>query len=805
MENLRQDLKYALRVLAKDPIFAGVAVLTLALGIGANTAIFSVVNGVLLRPLPYKDADGIVVVWQNNIKSGVKRDKVSPANFIDWKDQNQVFEEMACAEPFGFDIVGQGEPERVKSWLVTPGFFRILGANALYGRTFIEEEEAAPAGERVAVISDGLWRRRFGSDPNLVGQKLLLSGQPYSIVGIMPPEFQFPSSRDVWALRAFTENEKQRRGSTNLTVVARLKPGISVQRAGDEMNEISSRLAQQYPQPNSDMGATVVALPEQLLGSVRPALMVLLGAVILVLLIACANVANLLLLRGTQRSKEFALRAALGASRVRILRQLLTESILLALLGGAGGILLALWGISVIHTLNPGNLPRMDEIAIHGRIIGFVFAVSVITALIFGLAPALQSSRLDLHGSLKEGGRAIAGANRNRLRNILVVSETAFALVLLIGTGLLIRSFSTLLKVDPGFVPDRVLALETHVWSKYRTPQERAAFFGQTIERISGLPGVQAAGAVSSLPFSETRIDIDSSFTIEGRPASTTNQQATAYQTTATPDYFKALGIPLLAGRFFTQFDDQTGPPVVLINDTMARRHWRDEDPIGKKITVRISGQPTTCEIVGVVGDVRYTGLDSDPRPEIFVPHTQNPYGSMMLVVRTTPDPLVLMPAVKSEVWAVNKDQAFSSTATMEQLISASLKERRFSLVLLAVFAAIALVLAGVGTYGLMSSSTNHRMHEMGIRIALGAQASDILKMIIGQGIVLALTGIAIGLVGAFVLTRFLKGFLFEVTPTDPTTFGGISVLLILVALLASYIPARRATRVDPVVALRAE
>lgn len=805
MDTLIQDLRYGMRVLFRKPGFAAVAVLTLAIGIGANTAIFSVVNGILLRPLPYKDAGRIVTLWQSNIQKGVERVDVSPANFIDWQEKNQVFDEMSVIEPYSFSLTGQGEPESIRSWLVSDGFFKVLGVEAMLGRTFLAEEYQ-PGNERVIVIGHGLWKRRFGSDPDLIGQKILLNGQPYIVAGIMPPEFQFPAGREIWAPKIFRERERQDRGSTYMKAIARLRPGTTIDRARDDLGRIAHDLAQSYPETNLGVGVTLIPLPEHLLGNVRTGLFVIFGAVCFVMLIACANVANLLLVRGAERQREFAIRAALGAARAQLVRQLLTESLVLALSGGVGGLLLASWGIDLILAFSPGNLPRIEQVGIDAGVLGFVFGICILTALIFGLVPSIQSSRSDLQELLKEGGRgATAGFARHRLRKTLVVSEIALALTLLVGAGLLIRSFVRLLQVDPGFSADRALTLEVHVWGRSRTPQQRAAFFDQTLERISALPGVQAAGAVSALPFHDNSIDIDTSFAIEGRPAMLPGQEPTAFITFATADYLTAMGIPLLRGRFYTRFDNQDAAPVLLISEAMARTHWPDEDPVGKKIVINYDQQPVAREIIGVVGDTRHTGLDSGSRPEIYLPHLQSPYGSMTYVVRTTGDPLSLLQAVKNEIWAVNKDQPFSSVSTVEQLVSKSLAERRFNLLLFGSFALIALALAGVGIYGLISFSTSQRTHEIGVRMALGANHKDVMRLVLREGLALTAMGLVTGWVAAFALTRVISSMLFGVSATDPLTFAAVSAVLAAVALTAGYIPARRATRVDPMIALRYE
>src|ERR1051325_1022239 len=805
METLFKDLRYAIRMLIRKPGFTLVAVLTLALGIGANTAIFSVVNGVLLRPLPFQDPNRIATFWQSNPRGGVQREDVSPANFLDWRERSRSCTEMAAALPSGFSLTGGEEPEALRAWQVTTGFFEILGINALYGRTFAREE-FQPGNDRVVVIGHGLWQRRFGADPKLVGQKLILNGQPYTVVGVMPPGFEFGPEREIWSPWVVVESDRQIRGSAYIKVIGRLKPGVTIEQAQQEIKTIAAALAHEYPQTNSEVSATAVPLPEQLVGHVRPALLMLLCAVGLMLLIACANVANLLLARASTRRREFAIRAALGARRGGLIMQLLTESMLLAALGGMGGIWLASWGVDAIIALSPGNLPRINQVGIDGRVLLFALGVSAFTALIFGLAPALQFSRTDLQEFLKEGGRsASAGMARHSLRHLLVVSEVAIAVMLLVGAGLLVRSFVRLLQVDPGFTTSKALTLEVHVWGRARTAEQRAAFFEQSLDRIAALPGVEAAGAVSALPFHTNPIDIKSEFSIEGRAAPAPGQEPIAYATVATFDYFRTMGIPLRRGRLFTRFDNKEAAPVVLIGETMAQRFWPGEDPVGKKISLRFMGQQTTREIVGVIGDVRHTGLDSDPRPELFLPHLQEPYGSMTYVVRTSVDPQALLPAVKKEIWTVNKSQPFSSIATMEQLVSRSLAERRFSLLFLTTFAAIALALAGVGIYGLISFNTSQRTHEIGVRMALGADRRDIFKLVVGQGMALTLAGVALGLAAAFALTRYLSSLLYGVSATDPLTFAGVAALLTLVALAACYIPARRAMKVDPMEALRYE
>lgn len=804
-DSFRQDLVYGIRMLLRKPGFSLIAIGTLALGIGASTAIFSVVNGVLLRPLPYDDPDRIITVWQNDHRRGIAQQKLSPPNFLDYKQRNHVFEAMAVLRPYGLDYTGGGEPETLQCWLVSEGFFQVVGVNALHGRTFLPEE-FQPGQGQVALVSYSLWNRRFGGDPKLVGQKMLLEGQPYTVVGVLPPHFHFTEKRELMVPYIISEGEKRRRSAAYLSAFARLKPGVSLEQARSDMNAIATQLAQEYPQTNENVATTLVPLTEQYLGEARPALLMLFAAVGLLLLIASTNVASLLLVRGAQRSREFAVRAALGATRKRLVHQLLIENIILAFLGGLGGFLLSL-SVYLILAFSPTTLPRVGEIRVDVTVLAFALGISLLTAIVFGLLPLVNLSKPDLQGTLKEGGRgATHGFMHHRLRSLLVVSEIALALVLLIGAGLLGRSFVRLLQTDPGFAVDNVLTLQVHVYNLNPKPEQQISYFQQVLERLQNLPGVKDAGAVSAPPFvGEGSIEINNAFTIDGQAPPPPGQEPTAYQTVVTTDYFRTLSIPLLRGRLFTQSDNEQAAPVALINSEMAKRFWPNEEPVGKKISMRWSNHPLTTEIVGVVGAVRHTGLDSSPRPEIFLHHPQAPFGSMTFVIRTAGDPLKLLPEIKGEVWAVNKDQPIYSIRTEEQLVSDSLANRRFSLFLLGLFAVVSLILAGVGLYGLISISTSQRTQEFGIRIALGAQASTILKMVIREGVLLALVGVALGLVGSFVLTRFLSKMLFGVTTTDPLTFTAISALLILVALLAAYIPARRATRVDPVIALRQE
>ena len=803
MQILLQDLRYGVRMLLKRPGFTLVAVITLALGIGATTAIFSVVNGVLLRDLPYEDEERLVTFWQNNLQNGIEREEVSPANFFDWRDRVQSCDIVTAAEPFGFNLSNNGEPEIFRGWIVTEGFFEALGATPLHGRAFLPEEYQ-PRNGQVVVLGYGLWQRRFGGDPNLIGQQLTLNNQPFTVVGVMPPEFQYPPGREVWTPRQPRPNDRQLRSATFIRVLGRLKPGSSLAEAQAEMNQISAQLAEEYPQTNAGTGAFVVSLRDVLIGQVKRALLVLLSAVGCVLLIACANVASLLLVRLTERSRELAIRAALGASRSRLLRQLLAESGLLALLGGILGVLLADWLIGVILALSPSDLPRLHQVGLDPLVLGFALGISLLTALIFGLAPALQLARPNVQEALKAEGRTVmSGGPRQRLRNLLVVSEIALALILLVGAGLLARSFVTLLQVNPGFVTERALTLETMV-GRGRTPEQRTALIEQMHQRVTSMPGVEAAAISSALPFHDNQVTIPTSFKIEGR-ATQLEQDPTAYIINITPDYLRTLAIPLLQGRELNQFDKADGAPVALINRSLAQRHWPLEEAVGKKVTLAVSGKVVTCEIVGVVGDVRPSGFDSEPRQEIYLPYAQSPAMLVTWVVRTTGDPASQLNAVKEKIREANPAQSFLSIATLDELAERTISQRRFNLLLLGAFATLALTLSGIGLYGLISFSTAQRTREIGIRMALGAQTGAVLWLVIRQGLRLILLGTVLGLAGALALTRLMQSLLFGVSATDPLTFAGVAALLAGVALVACYVPARRATKVDPMVALRYE
>ncbi len=804
METLLQDFRYGYRMLIKRPGFAAIAVLALALGIGANTAIFSVVNGVLLRSLPYSGPDRLVMVWEHNYVRGRDRNVVSPANFLDWQNQNHVFEEMAAIISFRINLTGAGEPVELPCQIVSRDFFSVLGVQPIIGRAFTEEE-CRPESNYAAILSHRLWQSRFGSDPEIIGKSITLNGKSYSVVGVMPPDFNYLNKEtEVWIPYGINPATDYRKVSGRfLTSVARLKPGVSIEQAQAEMSAIAAQLEKTYTDFNSGWGVNLVPIHEQVVGKVRPIILILLGAVAFVLLIACANVANLLLARAASRQKEMALRTALGAARRRIIRQLLTESLLLAVLGGVGGLILAYWGLRLLVALAPREIPRLDETGIDFRVLAFTLGVSILTGLIFGLLPALQASKPDLNDALKEGGRSGAGAVRSRTRNAFVVAEVALSLILLIGAGLMIRSFLQLQQVNPGFNGQNLLTMRVLLpGSTYTEDQQRYTFFEQAEQRIAALPGVTSVGSVSFLPL--TGPGSATSFYVTDRPEPPPGEKPVTNVRVISGDYFKTMGIPLLKGRLFTEGDTNDSPRVLIISETMAREYFPDEDPLGKRLSISW-GDDRPDEIIGVVGDIRAESLDGEIRPMIYWPNRRETYSFMNLLVRTSTDPLSLATAAQNEIKAIDPNQPVAEIKTMEEIVSESIAGPRFNMLLLAIFAGVALVLASVGIYGVMSYTVTQRTHEIGLRMALGAQAGDILKLVVGQGMILASAGVIIGLIAALLMTSVLSGLLFAVTATDPLTFAGISLLLIAVALLACYIPARRAIKIDPGVALRYE
>jgi predicted permease len=804
--DLWQDLRYAARMLARTPGFTTIAVLALALGIGANTAIFSVVNKVLLQPLPFKNPNELVIIWENATHLGFPKNTPSPANFLDWRNQGTLFTGMAAMGPKDFNLTGVGEPERLDGRRVSANLFDLLGVQPRLGRRFLPEEDKP--GTRVVILNDGLWQRRFGSDPKIVGQPVNLNGESYSVVGVMPPGIELPGfdnwKDQLWVPIAFSSEEANSRGNHYLEVIARMKPGVTLKQARVEMETIAARLAQQYPEENKRISCVVNPLHEEVVGDIKPALLVLLGAVGFVLLIACANVANLLLARAAVRQKEIALRLALGASRSRLTRQFLTESVLLAILGGGVGLMFAFAGLRILTAFIPDTISQAESIGIDGKVLLFTALVAVVTGLIFGLAPAAQASNFSLNETLKEGGRDAAGGSKGvRLRGLLVIAEVAVSFVLLIGAGLLISSFLHLRNLDPGFRADHLLTAKIDLPElKYPDREHRIPFFDDVIRRVSALPGVQSAAIAGNLPLTYNG---DSMYIgVEGIPDPPPDQQRDVIYRAIGPGYFSTMGIPLVRGRDFTEQDSTETGYAVVVSEKMAKHFWPGQDPIGKRLKPGSTTSDSPWrEVIGVVKDVRQNDFVADPKLQMYMSYRQlKSLAPNALVVRTSVDPMSLAMPLRNAVWAVDKDQPVSNIRSMEEIVSAAMARQRFSTMLLGIFAALALVLAAVGIYGVMSYSVAQRTREIGIRLALGAQRRDVLRMTMEQGLRLVSMGVGIGLVAAFILTRVMASLLFGVDATDPTTFIVIPLILMSVALLASYIPALRATKVDPMVAL---
>jgi predicted permease len=811
MQTLWQDLRYGLRTLARKPGFTIVAIIALALGIGANTAIFSVVNSVLLRPLAYHDPAALVVINHDYPKINLKA-SVSAIGYTHYRDNVKSFETVAAVTGGGFNLTGGGDPEQVNGSMVTHNFFSALGARSLLGRVFLPEEDQ-PGKNKVVMLSHAFWQRRFGGDPGIVNKTITINDESYMVVGVMPPSFQFGRELgrvvDLWTPIAFTREQLDynRLTNENLFVFARLKPGVEIGQAQAEMDAIAANLRQQY-MPGADRsnwGLTLQSFNELVVGDIRQALWILMGIVGLVLLIACANVANLLLARAADRQKEMAIRTALGAGRRRVIRQLLTESALLAVIGGVLGLALAWFGIGALVKVNQVQIPRVNEIGVDWRALAFTLGVSLLTGVVFGLVPALQSSKADLHETLKEGGRTGTGGSRAWIRNTLVVLEMALALVVLISAGLLIRSFWRLQQVNPGFAPQNTLAMSLSLpATKYKEPAQRANFYKEALQRIRALPGVQSAGAVSNLPLSGD--NSSGSFRIEGREVPQGQSLPHGDRWAASDNYFSTMKIPIVRGRFFDDRDTMESLPVAIIDEAMARKYWPDEDPLGKRISFQVvNGNRVWREIVGIVGHVRHRGLEGESRVQYYMPHSQTQNAFMSLVVRANVDPTSLTGAVRGAISGLDKDMPVFRVKTMDQFVSDSMAQRRFAMTLLGIFAAVAMALACVGLYGVLSYSITQRLHEIGIRMALGARAADVLWLVVGQGMLLALAGVALGGVAAFLLTRLMANLLFGVTASDPLTFATIAMALTVVALTACLAPAFRATKVDPIVALRYE
>jgi putative ABC transport system permease protein len=811
MDAALQDIRYAIRLCLRTPGFTLVAVVALALGIGANTAIFTIVNAVLLERLPFRDADRIVVLWEEGAHRPGHSNVLGPAQYLRWSDRVTAFDKMAALVDTRANITGRGDPEEVVVQNVTADFFPILGIPPLIGRPFSDAENADPDAP-VVILGYEFWQRRFGGDPTVIGQTIQLNARPQTVVGVMPPGFRLflkegslagkPS--DLWAPWVLPANGRDSGGRYH-EAIARLKPGVSAAEAETQLKTIAAALAVETPQRNRNWTAQVHRLHDELSGEYRRSLLVLAGAVAFVLLIACANVANLLLARGAVRQREIAIRSALGAPRRRVIRQLLTESFVLAALGGAAGLLLAVGGVDVLVALSPVDLATSTDARVSYPVLAFTAFVSLLTAIACGVAPAFEGSRTDVHETLKDAARQGGGGVRHRrMRQAFVVSEVALAVVLLVGAGLMLRSFRSLQRVDPGYATANILTMRLQLPSaKYRDDAQRIRFFQDVTARVQELPGVQAVGAVSFLPL--TSLGAGTSFTIEGQPPPPPGQDNVTNVSVCDNGFFRAMNVPLVRGRLFTEREMREKSNVVLISESLVRKYFAGEDPIGKRLGIYMTNPIVPTEIVGVVGDVRFQDLTAAPRPTTYWPHPQLAYSSMTLTVRAAGDPLALAPSVERTVHALDKDQPVADVRTMGQWVAKSLAQARFSSTLLALFAALALLLAAIGIYGVMSYAVSQRTSEIGIRLAIGADRGDIMRMILGNAARLAGTGLAAGVALALALSRTLTSLLYETTGTDPITFAGVVAVLGAVAVLASYLPARRASRIPPVDALRAQ
>jgi putative ABC transport system permease protein len=810
MQTLLQDLRYAFRLLAKSPTFTTIAILTLALGIGANTAIFSVVNAVLLRPLAFRDPSRLVLVAE---KSQFPTISTSYENYQDWRDQSHTFESLQATRGTTITLSGAGQPERLNARMATAKLFPLLGVDAFLGRTFREDEDR-PGGNPVVVLGYGLWQRHFGGAQDVLGKSINLDSSPYTIIGVMPARFEVLQPADVylpfvpWAHTL----PDDRNWHPGIIVVGRLKPESTREQANTEMVGITKRLEEQYPIYNTGTSAQVVSLQEQMVQNVRPALVLLLGAVSFVLLIACANVANLLLARAASREREVAIRTSMGATRGRVVRQLLTESVLLSLGGGILGLLIAWSSLGPLLKLSADTVPAAFAVGLDPYVLVFTLAISIITGILFGLAPALRTAKTDLRGTLNEGSRgSTAGPGHLRLRGGLIATEIALAMLLLVGAGLLLRSFSRLQEIPPGFQPDHLFVADLPLsQTAYAKPEQRYDFFDRVVDRVRTLPGVRSAGAASFLPVSGGGGLIH--FNIAGRPPKSPHDYTAAGYRTVTPNYFETLGVPLMQGRFFTPADKEHAPAVIVINTTMLHTYFPNENPLGKKIQLGATPDPDPTnpymEVVGVVGDV-LQGLGDDPKAEMYLPYRQAdgvlPVFQLSLVLRTSGDPLQQAAAVRTELSQIDPNQPLVKVRTMEDNMSATVAQPRFRTWLIAIFASLAALLAAVGIYGVMSYSVTQRTNEIGIRVTLGAQPTDVFRTVVGEGLRFALVGVSIGLISGLILTRLLQSFLYGISPFDPITFSAVTILLLGVATAASYFPARRATKVDPIVALRYE
>ena len=818
METLLRDIQYAVRVLLKNPGFSAVAIITLALGIGANTAIFSVVNAVVLRPLPYAEPDRLVMLWETMGANDSR--SAAPGNFVDWRAQNNTLQELAATFYANFNLTSDGEPDRIDGATITSNLMSMLGAPTQLGRTF-QPDDDGHQDRSLVLISDGLWKRRFGADRNVVGRKIMIDETPYTVVGVMAGGFQYPEKAEMWVLgrnrnavpmsflSQFPKNDwNLERDAHFITVIGRLKPNATLSQAQSDIAGITRRLEQEFPETNAGLGSNVVPLHTQVVGDVRSVLFILLGAVGLVLLIACTNVASLMLARATQRGREIAIRAAVGASRHRLIRQFLTESLLLSVLGGLAGLIVSVWAVDLFIKLSPGDIPRLQEASVDLRLLGFTLFVSLATGVAFGLLPAFQATRINLNTSLKEGGTKTTGGRQGRnARNILVVTEIALAQVLLVGAALLTVSYLRVSTIDPGFASEKVLTAKIAPSAKrYPDPRSRETFYATVLERLQSLPGIESVGMVMSLPLSGS--SMNRGFQVDGRPAPKADENVTMDYQIVSPAYFSTLQIPIKRGRAFSETDTATTERVIVLNETMARRYWPNDDPIGKRMAIGESEKDTSWRtIVGIVGDVRHASLSEAPVPTAFISYRQDleSWSRMGFVIRSRIEAANLTSTVRRELAAVDPGQPVYAVQPLDNLLQSSVAQRRFIMLLLLALSGIALTLAVIGIYGVLSFSVTERTREIGIRMALGARAGDVLRMVLNQGMRVTLAGIVIGLGCAFALTRLLASLLFEVSPTDVRTFSVVAALLAAVALFACYIPARRATKVDPLVALRNE
>jgi putative ABC transport system permease protein len=818
METLFRDIRYGIRGLLKRPGFTLVALVTLALGIGANTAIFSVVNAVVLRPLPYTEPDRLMTLWET--MPGSDRRSVAPGNFVDWRTQNRTFQDMAATFYANFNLTSDGEPDRIDGATITSNFMSLLGARTQLGRTF-QADDDEHQDRSVVLISDGLWKRRFGADQNVVGRTITIDETPHTVVGVMSRGFQFPERSELWVLgrnrgavptslisQVPTNDWVHERDAHFIRVIGRLRPGVTLSQAQSDISAITRKAELDFPKTNGGLGSNVVPLHAQVVGDVRGMLFILLGAVGFVLLIACTNVANLMLARATQRDREIAIRAAVGASRLSLIRQLLTESLLLSIAGGLAGLILSIWAVDLFVKLSPGDIPRLDEASVDLRLLGFTLLVSLLTGIGFGLLPAFQATRTNLNATLKEGARKVSeGRQRRAARNILVVTEIALAQVLLVGATLLAISYVRVTRIAPGFNPDRVLTAKiAPANKKYPDPRSRSAFYTAVLERLQNLPGIESAGMVMSVPLSGS--SMNRGFRVEGRPVPKADENVTMDFQIVSPGYFSTLEIPIKQGRGLSAADTESSERVIVINNAMARRYWPNEDPIGKRLMIGESSKDTSWRtIVGVVADNRHASLSEAPVPTAFIAYRQDfeSWPRMGFVIKAKTDAAGLTSVVRRELGSIDPAQPLYAVEPMENLLQTSVAQRRFIMLLLGSLSAIAVILAMVGVYGVISFSVSERTQEIGIRMALGARAVDVLRMVLSQGMRVTFIGIVIGLAAAFALTRLLSSLLFEVGPTDLRTFSIVGVLLGAAAFFACYVPARRATKVDPIIALRYE